>query len=176
MTTLFPIASPGPTATEISLGTFGKPVVTNVNSMILALTQSFTTWSTYEPTWDSTGTDPDIGNGTLVGRFMRLGTWGQCVIDLVFGSTTSIGTGNYRFTLPPSWAPENGTTVTSCLGSGYLIDSSPGIRYQCAPLLANFQNSVFLTTNGLSLTVAHNNPFTFAQNDHIGFTVTVELD
>jgi hypothetical protein len=54
----------------------------------------------YTPTWTSTGTTPSIGNGTLTGSYMQVGNLIAFTISLEFGSTTSGGTGNWRFALP----------------------------------------------------------------------------
>lgn len=58
-------------------------------------------WTTYTPAWTTTGTSPSIGNGTLTGRYKELdGTTLAVSINLLFGTTTSKGTGNWNFGLP----------------------------------------------------------------------------
>jgi hypothetical protein len=54
----------------------------------------------YTPTWTSTGTAPAIGNGTLTGSYMRVGDLIAFNISLSWGTTTTNGTGQYRFSLP----------------------------------------------------------------------------
>lgn len=57
-------------------------------------------WNLYTPTWTSTGTQPAIGNGNLLGRYARIG---RTVVANIFtsgGGTTTYGTGNYIWGLP----------------------------------------------------------------------------
>jgi hypothetical protein len=57
-------------------------------------------WVTYVPAWTATTTNPDIGNGTISGRFRRLGSTVHVQIYVQTGSTTTYGSGTYRFSLP----------------------------------------------------------------------------
>jgi hypothetical protein len=58
-------------------------------------------WTTYTPTWTTTGTPPSLGNGTLTGRYKALdGTTLAISISLVLGTTTTVGTGQWAFALP----------------------------------------------------------------------------
>lgn len=61
----------------------------------------------YTPTWTSTGTQPAIGNGSLSGIYVRIGSWISFRITMSFGSTTTFGTGNYRFGLPVATNTDN---------------------------------------------------------------------
>jgi len=54
----------------------------------------------YTPTWTATTTNPTLGNGTLTGSYMQVGNLIAFTISLAFGSTTSGGTGTWRFALP----------------------------------------------------------------------------
>ncbi|MFJ2568185.1 hypothetical protein ACIO02_35570 [Streptomyces sp. NPDC087568] len=60
----------------------------------------FATWTTYTPTWTSSGTAPNIGNGSVTGRYLKIGRTVFCTINLVAGTTTTFGSGNYTFGLP----------------------------------------------------------------------------
>jgi microcystin-dependent protein len=57
-------------------------------------------WTTYTPSWTSSGTQPAIGNGTIVGQYRRIGQNIACRIALTTGSSTTYGTGDYLFSLP----------------------------------------------------------------------------
>lgn len=59
-----------------------------------------TNWTPYTPAWTSTGTAPAVVNGSIVGRFQRFGRTIVCGINLIPGSTTTFGTGNYSLSLP----------------------------------------------------------------------------
>lgn len=75
-------------------------------------------FTAYTPTWASSGTAPSIGNGTIVGRYLRLNDLVFASIVLTTGSTTSIGTGTYRLTLPVNYldsSPSNTIQGTTAL-------------------------------------------------------------
>lgn len=97
-------------------------------------------WATYTPVWDAvSGTNPAIGNGTLAGRYLKLGKLLFLQIDLTAGSTTTFGTStNWRFSLPSGLtaatptstalgvgvAQPGTTTASRAMGSASLIDST----------------------------------------------------
>lgn len=53
----------------------------------------------YVPTWTATTTNPTIGNGTLVGYSVKQLDVVFVTIRAIFGSTTTYGTGVWRFGL-----------------------------------------------------------------------------
>lgn len=71
-----------------------------------------TAWTTYSPVWTATTTNPALGNGTLVGSYMKVGTICHVSIMLTIGSTTTAGVGTYRFALPFTTA----TITNGCPG------------------------------------------------------------
>lgn len=78
-------------------------------------------YNTFTPTWTSTGTAPAIGNATVNARYFRIGKFVHAAIAITFGSTSTYGTGAYRFALPVALA--GGLAFSS---SVYLSDSSTG--------------------------------------------------
>lgn len=56
----------------------------------------------YTPTWTTSAGTPAIGNGTLTGKYFRIGKMIDFRIELVCGSTTTFGTAGstWRLTLP----------------------------------------------------------------------------
>jgi hypothetical protein len=61
-------------------------------------------WADYTPAWTSTGSQPTIGNGTLAGRWIKIGTHVTFRASLLAGSTTTFGTGIYTLSLPTAAA------------------------------------------------------------------------
>lgn len=57
-------------------------------------------WTAYTPTWGGTTTNPTLGNGSLSGRYVQAGKLTYYSIQLTIGSTTTVGSGTYTFTLP----------------------------------------------------------------------------
>lgn len=79
----------------------------------------FGAWSTYTVTWSATTTNPTIGNGTLLGRYMKIGRTVHGHIDLICGSTTTYGSGTYSFSLPAAAAASGtGSRVTTAQALG----------------------------------------------------------
>lgn len=60
-------------------------------------------FTAYTPTWTSSGTQPLIGNGSLVGRYRRSGKLFFVYGRLLFGTTTGAGTGAWTFGMPFSF-------------------------------------------------------------------------
>ena len=70
-----------------------------------ASTVPITEWISYTPTWTmKVGTDPSIGNGTIVGKYRRIGDSMEVSIAVQAGTTTTYGSNNgndrYLFSLP----------------------------------------------------------------------------
>ncbi|MFI9344918.1 hypothetical protein ACIG0D_27185 [Streptomyces sp. NPDC052773] len=70
----------------------------------------FAAWTSYTPTWTSS-TAPSLGNGTLVGRYMKIGRTVFVVIHLTTGSTTTYGSGSYNWSLPVTAASGGAAVV-----------------------------------------------------------------
>lgn len=62
-------------------------------------------WFPYTPTWTSDGTQPSLGNGTITGRYKREGKTVSFKAMVSLGSTSTVGTGAYSLTLPPTAPP-----------------------------------------------------------------------
>jgi hypothetical protein len=85
----------------------------------------------YGVVWQSTGTQPVLGNGSIVGYYARLGTTICFKVQIIMGSTTTYGTGNYRVTLPIAW--NAGLPYQLCDFIGY--DSSAGTWWRGVGLM-----------------------------------------
>ena len=57
-------------------------------------------WTTYNPSWTSSSTNPSIGNGSITGRYKTIGKTVFVHIQLVWGSSTSGGSGLWQISLP----------------------------------------------------------------------------
>ena len=57
-------------------------------------------WTSYTPIWTAVTTNPSLGNGTLNGRYVRSGRTITGYVNLVAGSTTTYGSGDYAFSIP----------------------------------------------------------------------------
>lgn len=73
-------------------------------------------WTAYTPVWTAASSNPSPGNATLTGRWKRVGRIVEFQITLTTGSTTTNGSGGYRFTLPvAAQTSQTGTAVGSAL-------------------------------------------------------------
>lgn len=77
----------------------------------------FGAWTAYTPTWTAATTAPVLGNGTLVGRYLKVGRTVQMTAQLTIGSSSTFGSGNLSLGLPAAAASISG-------GSPGLLDVS----------------------------------------------------
>ena len=57
-------------------------------------------WISYTPVWTGASSNPDIGNGNLTGGYRRIGQQIDFWVYMGAGSTTTFGSGAWRFSLP----------------------------------------------------------------------------
>lgn len=57
-------------------------------------------WTAYTPSWNSTGTQPALGNGTATGFYIAAGDLIVFRFKITLGTTSTVGTGTYSFGLP----------------------------------------------------------------------------
>jgi len=119
----------------------------------------------YTPVWSSAGTQPVLGNGRISGSYDRNGKDIHAYGQLTIGSTTTFGTGTYRFGLP--FTNVGGTRM----GVARLLDS--GTTYYTAITLTDTgQNYVEITFNNLAQQAQQGVPITYAVGDVIQWDVT----
>lgn len=78
-------------------------------------------WQAYTPAWTAATTNPVVNNGTLTGRYARIGDTIHFEIKLTAGSTTTYGSGTYSFSLPVAAAGN-----ADMLGDVFVGDASVG--------------------------------------------------
>jgi hypothetical protein len=125
----------------------------------------------FTPTWSSSGTQPTIGNGSLIGRYMRVNKLVYVSMQLTIGSTTNVGTGAFLFGFPVTAAatPTNFGTMPN---GGFLYDNSAGTGYNLvnsynAGSTANFRVAVFQNGTQTFVLLGAGNPIVLATNDDI---------
>lgn len=126
-------------------------------------------WTSYTPSWTSTGTAPAIGNGTLTGRYREPPGTGLIVCEVAFtaGSTSTFGTLEYRFSLPLTAAA---TATSFSIGAAWLLDSGTTERSGAVRILDTTKVTVVSPTGA----VGQLTPWTWAVNDQIRFQVTYD--
>lgn len=138
-----------------------------------------TKWKNYTPTWVGATTDPVIGNGTIGGRWRRVGDSMEVQINITMGSTTTYGSGQWYFGLPAGYTvdtgklPEGfGSTHTS-LGTANAIDS--GTSFKDAHVLYRDSTQVYVIQDGATSSWQSNSPFTWANTDALGIKFTLPI-
>lgn len=125
-------------------------------------------WTSYTPTWTATGGGNSLGDGTLTGRYHKVGRTVTFFLELKFGATTNLGAGNYLFTVPVT--ARGG--INTPLGTGMPYDSSPAAREVAVAYLNSSTDFAILRgTGGLVSATA---PYAWAAGDKISVTGTYE--
>lgn len=92
----------------------------------------FGAWTAYTPSWTAATTNPVLGNGTLVGQYMKVGRTCTVAIMLTIGSTSTFGSGFWRISLPAQAASvASGSpgilswSYSTSAASNFMIGASP---------------------------------------------------
>lgn len=116
----------------------------------------------WNPSWTQSTSNPTLGDGTLLGRYMRFGEWCLLWMRLTIGSTTSLGTGSFGFSLPFAPALDHQPIP------GFYWDSSAGIAVPVvARAMAGSNDRIVEVHTPDGQAVTQTNPFTPAQNDRL---------
>ncbi len=132
-----------------------------------------TSWTSYTPTWTASTTNPGIGNGTLVGRYQKIGRTVNLHINLTAGSTTTYGSGTYAFTLPVQAANAGCTYV----GDAHLLSGSRwGGQFLVSPGATTAAPAWTTSSSnpGLSLWSSSQAPVALASGGAVRMTITYE--
>jgi hypothetical protein len=124
-------------------------------------------WFTWTPTLSGTGWA--IGNGTIAARYCRVGRLITANIYVLFGSTSTFGTGEPQVNIFPSGAVS--TNVMSFVNVQF-TDASPANTYlgMASVALSSTAASCYIIpksigTNGLRTAISNTAPFTWASGD-----------
>lgn len=84
-----------------------------------------TDWVSYTPTWTATTTNPSIGNGTITGEWRRVGDSMEIRIRVTSGTSTTYGSGYYKFGIPSGYTILSKGADTS-FGVAYALNIAGG--------------------------------------------------
>jgi hypothetical protein len=136
--------------------------------------QGYPGWFNYTPTWTSSGTQPAIGNGTIVGRFSMVGPMVAVQASFTMGSTTTYGTGDYSFGLPVS-----ASSALVWYGNYHALDtgSANAATGVFAASGAAYGTPEYHTTwpSGPRSALTPTLPFTWASTDILHYWITYEV-
>lgn len=131
---------------------------------------------TWTPTWTAVTTNPAIGNGSLTGRYFQIQKLVIAEMTLTTGSTTTYGSGRWRFTFPiPAASGTIGTYGFRSLGYGRIYDTSTGNTYVALPTFFASETSRFsILVTGVVSQVDLNVPMTWAAGDEMTIQIIYE--
>lgn len=128
-------------------------------------------WVAYTPSWMASTTNPTIGNGSILGRYQKLGRTVIYDVTVSAGSTTTFGSGTYSFSLPFTSA-NAGCTY---LGLAHIV--TPG-RWGGQVVISPNSNSagLFMPTSGSAAlsSMTGTVPAALTTNSQVRATVTYE--
>lgn len=170
--------SPG---TKIDVGNPAySPIAEQFSVSAQTATVQVGSWDQYTPTWSSSGTQPAIGNGTIIGYYRRIGTTLHLRGRIIAGSTTTFGTGEWRVSLP-SGMTTGGATSEYQVGRGMAVDTgtrSYGIYPVSDPATSTTALRLFYENSADSIqgVVSATTPHTWANTDVCAWNITMEVD
>ncbi len=138
-------------------------------------TQNFA-WQDYTPAWTSSGTQPSLGNGTIVGRYLHIGDMVMARFLLTIGSTSTNGSGDYRISMPNTISADTPDATEIAYGVGLLWDDSDTqvtnlIWKKAATGTATVMEASWTQILGVNFWQI-NSPFTLAAPDRVSGFVT----
>jgi len=120
--------------------------------------------TSYTPVWTSSGTAPSLGNGTLTGKYSRVGDLVYFSMKLTFGSTTTAGTGDYSFSLPFTMT----NTSNGIAGDAAALNDGVAWYTGYTPnTVINIQTSKFICILPSGVAITATAPFSFGTADSI---------
>lgn len=157
----------GPFTSTPKTWSAGALTSTDLNAYVRDPIEALGTWTSYSPTWASSGTAVALGNGTLVGAYTQVYKTVFFYAGVTFGTTTTFGTGTYTLTLPVT--PSSSVPYWSWLGYGLTGGSSYQLTMDAnggsATAVMNYQSS----TAGVKTRVGQTAPASWAATAGNGF-------
>ena len=133
-------------------------------------------FTSFTPAWTATTTNPVIGNGTLTGAYTRVNKLVFAQYTLIPGSTTTFGTGDYRFSFPVT--AKNLTNFSAIFSTCFMFDSNVAQMYSATASMVNsvtvFRLNAFPNSTQTVTPFGPTAPFTLAVNDEIYFSIVYE--
>jgi hypothetical protein len=117
-----------------------------------------TDWVSYTPTLKGTSADPNIGAGSIVGRWRRVGDSLQVQCEATAGAGAASGTGNYYFTLPTGLVIDtarialvSGSETITSLGSASIFNASVASAVGFPIVLSGITNGLGISNGGSAI-------------------------
>jgi hypothetical protein len=152
---------------------------TSADSASYATTSSATTafdgaWTSYTPSWTAASSNPAIGNGSLQGWYKLVGK--TCFVrgNIVMGSTTTFGSGEWYVSMPFTASHADAILMSANLldnGSAWYNALLNGARAGF-----NYKTAIqYQSTGSTALDVNATQPFTWANTDRFIWNGSYEI-
>lgn len=138
------------------------------NGLITGTGTSLGAWTSFTPTLGGTGWA--IGNGTVTGRYCQIGKLVFFQLSIIFGSTSTFGTGQLTISTPTTRATSGAGAAT--LNTNFL-DVSTGTRVAGYGRIGSGATTVLMHQTDYN-TIVDTRPFTWANGDIIELNGTYE--
>jgi hypothetical protein len=126
-------------------------------------------WTAFTPVWTASGTTPSLGNGSIYGRYVQINKLVIAQIGIVFGSTTTQGSGAWRIDYPVT-PNRNDLFVAGDLGSGRMYDGAGNTDNM--HVMSQATDSYFQLLTDTAGVVGAGVPWTWNSGDECLFTMT----
>lgn len=129
-------------------------------------------WASFTPTWTAATSNPSLGNGTLIGKYIQLGKTIHFRVKLVFGSTTTSGTGAWRFDLPV--APHADYSSNTGLNVGGYAENNGVAGYSIDGARIDSGSTIIVQSPNGGNVYQSGTPFAWGNLDFLSFHGTYE--
>jgi hypothetical protein len=165
----------GATGSTGSTGATGATGPTGPTGATGASASDLTAWTTYTPTITADAGGFSLGNGVVSGRYKQIGKTVFFYAKLVYGSTTSPGTGHWNFGLPVTAQNTNFTFSASILDDGNAWYGGIG-NGNYTGLTTSFAVIIPGTSASVTTwaTVGNGGPFSWTSGDNITISGSYE--
>lgn len=152
------------TDTLPDIGSGGELLGEDIEILVQALHGVADAWTAFTPTWSASGTAVSLGNAAISGSYRQVGKWVEYRGLLTMGSTTTYGTGFYRFTLPVT------AVAIELVGVAQLLDF--GTQDKCGSCYT-FSTALLVPVSSAGA-VGPTVPHTWATSDQIRWHISYE--
>ena len=162
------------TVTNLAQGMFNLnlSITGSLSGSVNGATIDNTAWTSYSVSWSSqSNPQPVLGNGSLTGFYKVIGKTVFVRVKLNWGTTTSGGTGDWRFSLPVNAASSDGVQFPCSM-----LDN--GVNWYAGIVNGTYTGAVdkssIITTASPAGAITANIPFTWGNLDSLQFNGSYE--
>ena len=134
-------------------------------------------WTSYTPSWTSSGSAPAIGNGSIVGYYSKIGRTVTVRAGIYCGSTTTFGTGFYGLVLPFTAQVTNVPSGQFAIAGSWVLANAGSTFYNVnAMITQDTPTAVRGIVNGSGSFFGAANPAAWSASSATQFAVTITYE